>query len=60
MWYSENCFEARSAHQLPQTGHDPGIKFAMTGMRALVRALSGHALVPGVSGSGVEHQLRLV
>ena len=32
MWYSENCFEAWSAHLLPQTGHDLGMKSCMTGM----------------------------
>ena len=35
MWYSENCFEAWSAHLLPQTGHDLGMKSCMIGMHGL-------------------------
>ena len=32
MWYSENCFEVWSAHLLPQTGQDLGIKSCMIRM----------------------------
>ena len=35
MWYSENCFEVWSAHLLPQTGHDLGMKSCMIGMHGL-------------------------
>ena len=58
MWYSEICFEAWSAHLLPQTGHDLGMKSCMTGMHGLhnlfkyirwnvVSALFGNALELG-------------
>ena len=36
MGHSENCFEAWSAHLLPQTGHDLGMKSCMTGMHGWV------------------------
>ena len=35
MWYSENCFEAWSAHLLPQTGRDLGMRSCMIGMHGL-------------------------
>ena len=40
MWYSENCFEAWSAHLLPQTGHDLGMKSCMIGMHGLHHLLT--------------------
>ena len=59
LWHSENCFETWSAHLLPQTDHDLGMKSCMTGMHGfnpigstifgetLLRALFGNALEPG-------------
>ena len=35
MWYFENCFEAWSAHLLPQTGRDLGMRSCMIGMHGL-------------------------
>ena len=40
MWHSENCFEAWSAHHLPQTGHGLGMKSCMIGMHGLNNLLN--------------------
>ena len=39
-WHSVNCFGARSAHQLPLTGHGLGMKSCMTGMHGLHNLLN--------------------
>lgn len=38
--HSENCFQARWAHQLPQIGHDLGMKSCVSGMHGLYDLLN--------------------